>query len=171
MKTLHLLRHAESDPAGPGLDDHDRPLAPVGEAAAEALGTDFARRAVRPSLVLCSSALRTRQTLERLRPHLSGDPELRVEEALYLASRGELLTRLQQVDDRNSQILLIGHNPGIAELARSLVSGGEASALRRMAARFPEAATAACEFDLERWSELAPDSGRLVAFTTPDDLC
>jgi phosphohistidine phosphatase len=170
VKTLHLLRHAESGPAGPGIDDHDRPLAALGEAAATAIGAYFARQSFRPSVVLCSSALRTRQTLEQLRPHLPDDPEVLVEKGLYLASCGELLARLQEIDDGSSQILLIGHNPGIADLARSLVARGEASALRRMAARFPAAAAASCEFDLARWRELAPGSGSLLAFATPADL-
>ena len=170
MKTLHLLRHAESDPAGPGTDDHDRPLAALGETAAAAIGVYFAQQAFRPCVVLCSSALRARQTLGHLRPHLLGDPELVVEKALYLASCGELLTRLHEIDAGKSQLVLIGHNPGIADLARSLAGRGEASALRRMAARFPAAATATCEFDLERWRELAHGSGRLLAFTTAEDL-
>ena len=170
MKTLYLLRHAKSDWGSPGLDDHDRPLAARGERAAAVMGVHFAQQQYQPSLVLCSSARRTRQTLEALLPHLPGQPELAVEERIYLASSGQLLARLQEVDDGQSGVLLIGHNPGIAELAQTLAGSGERASLRRLAARFPTAASAVCEFDLEHWRDLAPGSGRLLAYTTPKDL-
>lgn len=170
MKTLYLLRHAKSDWGNPGLDDHDRPLAARGERAAAVMGVHFAQQQYQPSLVLCSSALRTRQTLEALLPHLPGQPELMVEEGIYLASCGRLLARVQELDDGQSGVLLIGHNPGIAELAQTLAGSGERASLRHLAARFPTAASAVCEFDLERWRDLAPGSGRLLSYATPKDL-
>jgi phosphohistidine phosphatase len=170
MKTLYLLRHAKSDWGNPGLDDHDRPLAARGERAAAVVGVHFAQQGFQPSLVLCSSARRTRETLDALLPHLPDPPELVVEERIYLASGGQLLARLQEVDDRQSGVLLIGHNPGIAELAQALPGCGERASLRRLAARFPTAASAVCEFDLERWRNLAPGSGRLLSYATPKDL-
>ena len=169
-QTLYLLRHAKSYWGDPGLDDHDRPLDARGERAAAVLGVYFAQREFHPTLVLCSSARRTRQTLESLLPHLSGNPELAVEERIYLASGAQLLSRVQEIDDSQSQVLLVGHNPGIADLARTLAGGGERVSLRRLAARFPTAASAACEFDLEHWRDLAPGSGRLLGYATPKDL-
>jgi len=170
MKTLYLLRHAKSYWGDPGLDDQDRPLDPRGERAAAVLGVHFAQQDYRPSLVLCSSARRTRQTLDSLLPHLPGRPEVLVEERIYLASCGQLLARVQEVDDGQSQVLLIGHNPGTAELARTLAGRGDRTSLRRLAARFPTAAAAACEFDLEHWRDLAPGSGHLLGYVTPKDL-
>jgi len=169
MKTLYLLRHAKSDWGDPGLDDHDRPLTARGERASAVMAVHFVQQGYQPSLVLCSSARRTRQTLESLLPHLPGDPEVLFEEEIYLASRGQLLARVQEIDDGQSRVLLIGHNPGIADLARDLAGSGERASLRRLA-RFPTAASAVCEFDLERWRDLAPGSGRLVAYATPKDL-
>jgi phosphohistidine phosphatase len=170
VKRVYLLRHAKSDWGSPGLDDHDRPLAARGERAAAVMGVHYAQQQYQPSLVLCSSARRTRQTLEALLPHLPGRPDLMVEERIYLASAGQLLARFQEVDDGQSGVLLIGHNPGIAELARALAGDGERASLRRLATRFPTAASAVCEFDLERWQDLAPGSGRLLSFATPKDL-
>jgi phosphohistidine phosphatase len=170
MKTLYLLRHAKSDWGEPGLDDHDRPLDPRGERAAAVMGVHFAQQQYRPSLVLCSSARRTRQTLESVLPHLLGRPELVVERGIYMASCAALLARLRKIDDEKNAVLLIGHNPGIADLARTLAGSGEPDALRRMAARFPTAASAACELDLERWADLRPGAGRLLAYATPKDL-
>ena len=170
MKTVHLLRHAKSDWGNPGLDDHDRPLAPRGRRAALVMGVHYAQQRYRPALVLCSSALRTRQTLEALLPHLPGRPEVLIEEGIYLASRGQLLSRIQEIDDGQSGVLLIGHNPGIAELARTLAGSGERASLRRLATRFPTAASAVCEFDLQCWRDLAPGSGHLLSYATPKDL-
>jgi phosphohistidine phosphatase len=170
MKTLYLLRHAKSEWGNPALDDHDRPLNARGERAAAVMGVHFAQQDYQPSLVLCSSARRTRQTLDSLLPHLPGPPELVIEEGIYLASCGQLLTRVQEIDDGQSQVLLIGHNPGIADLARTLAGSGERASLRRLSARFPTAASAACGFDLQRWRDLAPGSGHLLAYATPKDL-
>ena len=170
MKTLYLLRHAKSHWGDPGLDDHDRPLDPRGERAVAVMGVHFAQQGYQPSLVLCSSARRTRETLDSLLPHLPVHPELLIEQRIYLASGGQLLARVQEIDDGQSQLLLIGHNPGIANLARTLAGSGARAPLRHLAARFPTAALAVCEFDLERWRDLAPESGRLLAYTTPKDL-
>jgi phosphohistidine phosphatase len=133
------------------------------------MAVHFAQRGYDPSLVLCSPARRTRQTLEPLLPHLPGEPEVVFEQGIYLASRGQLLARLQEVDDGRSRVLLIGHNPGMADLARTLAGSGDRGTIRRLS-RFPTAASAVCEFDLERWRDLAPGSGRLVAYATPKDL-
>jgi phosphohistidine phosphatase len=170
MKTVYLLRHAKSHWGDPGLDDHDRPLDGRGERAAAVMGVHFAQQEYQPSLVLCSSARRTRETLDLLLPHLPVRPELLIERGIYLASGGQLLVRLQEVDDRTSQLLLIGHNPGIADLAQGLAGSGERASLRRMAAKFPTAALAVCELGLESWCDLAPGSGHLLDFTTPKDL-
>ena len=170
MKTLYLLRHAKSDWGEPGLDDHDRPLDARGERAAAVIGIHFAQQRYQPSLVLCSSARRTRQTLESLLPHLPGHPELVFERGIYMASCAALLSRVREIDDAKSAVLLIGHNPGIADLARTLVGSGEPASLRRLASRFPTAASAVCEFDLERWGDLRPRAGRLLAYATPKDL-
>lgn len=170
MKTLYLMRHAKSDWGDPGLDDHDRPLDPRGERAAAVMGVYFAQREYHPTLVLCSSARRTRQTLESLLGRLPGDPELAIEERIYLASCGQLLTRIQEVDDSQPRVLLLGHNPDLAQLARTLAGSGERKPLERLAAGFPTAALAVCEFDLDSWRDLGPGSGRLLAYATPKDL-
>ena len=124
----------------------------------------------RPATSCCSSALRTRQTLEALLPHLPSHPEVLIEEGIYLASCGQLLSRIQEIDDGQPGVLLIGHNPGIADLARTLAGSGERASLRRLSVRFPTAASAVCEFDLTRWSDLAPGGGRLLEFATPKEL-
>ena len=170
MKSLYLLRHAESEWTSSSGRDHDRPLSVAGRDSAARIGRYLAHLDEVPNRVVTSPARRTRETLEALLPHLPGPPKLVVEERIYLASSGQLLARLQEVDDGQTGVLLIGHNPGIAELAQALPGSGERASSRRLAARFPTGATAVSEFDLERWRDLAPGSGRLLSYATPKDL-
>ncbi len=169
MKELLLLRHAKAL-ARADLDDHDRPLTPSGLADARLVGAELARRGFEPSRILCSSAQRAVETLNGLRERLGGRPQLRVERELYLASAPQLLLRLARLPERDGVVLVLGHNPGIEDLARALAGGGDRAALKRMAAQFPPAACAALEFDLDGWGDLALGGGRLAAFTTPRDV-
>jgi phosphohistidine phosphatase len=167
MKQLFLLRHAKSSWDDPELDDHDRPLAPRGRRATELIAKYLRREGIVPDLVLCSSALRTRQTLERIAPAWGDDVRVEVEAELYAASAGELLERLRAVADDVESVMLIGHNPGIEELALSLAgSGDELPALRR---KYPTAALATLEVD-GPWRDLAPGGAELTDFVKPKQL-
>ena len=119
-----------------------------------------------PDLVLCSSALRTRETLERM-ANAFGDSEIEVEDELYGASEHELLQRLRAVADGFETVAMIGHNPGIHDLAIELAGSG--AELERMRAKFPTGALAVLAFD-RAWRDLAPGGGRLASFVTPKDL-
>ena len=122
---------------------------------------------IEPALVLCSSAVRTRETLERLGPSVGEAAEVAVERDLYAASANELLERVREVPAGVESVMLIGHNPGIQELALLLAgSGGELAAVRR---KFPTGALATLEFDGE-WSELRPGGAELVGFVRPKEL-
>jgi phosphohistidine phosphatase len=188
MKLLYLMRHAKSSWDEPGLSDHDRPLDARGERAAALMGTHLAQRGLRPTLVLCSSARRTRQTLERIQGRLlakadalreaaepttgghAGELAVRIERDLYGATAGQLLARLRRVNDEESAVLVVGHNPGIADLAQALAGGGDRASVRRLEGKFPTATLVAFRVDLEHWSELSPGCGQLTEFTTPKDL-
>jgi phosphohistidine phosphatase len=117
-------------------------------------------------LVLCSSALRTRETLERM-TEAFGDAEIVVEDELYGATDDELLERLRRVAEADETVAVIGHNPGIHDLAIALAGSGEG--LDRMQAKFPTGALARLEFD-GPWRRLARGGARLVSFVTPKDL-
>jgi phosphohistidine phosphatase len=119
-----------------------------------------------PDLVLCSPALRTRETLERMSNAL-GDAEAVVDEELYGADGNELLERLRAVDDRFETVAVIGHNPGIHDLAIALAGSG--AELHRMEVKFPTGALAVLAFD-GRWPDVSPGGGLLEAFVTPRDL-
>lgn len=133
------------------------------------MGRLLRERGLAPSLVLCSSAIRTRQTLAELVDFLPDDVQVQVERDLYLASSEALLARLRAVDGSPRALLLLGHNPGVEELAAALAGKGEPAALARMRRKFPTAALAELTF-AGPWAELAAGGAELVHFTTPRSL-
>jgi phosphohistidine phosphatase len=171
VKTLLLLRHAKSAWSDPRLEDHERPLNKRGERAAEAMADHVAGKAPRPDLILCSTAMRTRQTLAPLLKRLGGPaPPIALEDGLYLAPEDVLLARLRAVADDVSTVLLIGHNDGIGELAAALPGSGPAEALAKVRDKFPTGALAVYRLPDGPWSALAPGTARLLEFVRPRDL-
>jgi phosphohistidine phosphatase len=167
MKQLFLLRHAKSSWDDSDLADHDRPLAPRGRRAATLIAEQLGRERVVPALVLCSSAARTRETLERIAPALGEGVRVQIEPELYAASERRLLERLRTVEDLVESLMLIGHNPGLEQLALRLAARGEK--LGDVRSKYPTGALATLEFD-GRWSELRPGSAELTDFVTPKRL-
>ncbi len=165
MKLLHLLRHAKSSWDDPNLRDAERPLAPRGRKATKRMAAHLRRQKIRPELVLCSTALRARETLEGIRPALAGVPA-RFEEGLYGAGAQELLDRLHALDDAVGSVMMIGHNPGLQDLA--LLLAGEGADLPRLREKFPTGALAT--FEVETWWGLGPGSARLQALVVPREL-
>jgi phosphohistidine phosphatase len=168
MKTLFLLRHAKSGWNDAGQNDHDRTLTARGRRAAELVSLYLAQRGAPPSLVLCSTARRTLETLEPLR-HRLGLP-FEADRALYLAEPAAILARLARVDDRESGVLVVGHNPGLHELGVLLAAGGDGAARARLREAFPTAALAILELDIAHWDEIRPHCGALAELRVPKDL-
>jgi phosphohistidine phosphatase len=164
VKRLFLLRHAKSSWDDASLADHDRPLAPRGLRASALIAEHLRRNRIRPALVLCSSARRTRETLERVG---LGPVEVRFERELYGASSQDLLQRLREVPDEIESVMLVGHQPAIQELALDLAAEG--SELEALRAKFPTAALATLTFPGE-WNELGSDSAELVGYVKPKQL-
>ena len=162
-RRLVLVRHAH---AAAGRDDHERPLDARGRREAAWLADVVSRLAEPPSLVLCSTARRTRETLEALRPGMRPAPRVALERGLYSATAEQLLERLG-VEEDEPRVLLVGHNPAIGELASALVGHGEAEALARLREKFPPGALAVLAFSVARWSEVKPGAGRLEEFAVP----
>jgi phosphohistidine phosphatase len=167
MKHVYLLRHAKSSWKTRGVPDHDRPLAPRGRRAAKAIAGHLLERSIEPELVLCSTARRARQTLERIEPVL-GTAVVRFEPELYHAGAHTLLDRLRAVDDTVDSVLLIGHNPAVQQLALQLAH--PTRELRELEAKFPTAGLATLVFPDPGWRALAPHSGELTEFVRPRDL-
>jgi phosphohistidine phosphatase len=166
-RRLYLLRHAKSSWGDATLRDHDRPLAPRGRRAATRIAGHLARDGIDPELVLCSSAVRTVQTLELLRPALGPNGTVLVEDGLYAASSDELFERVRRVPDTVASAMLIGHNPGLQRLALELASSG--ADLERLETKFPTAALATLTLP-DRWNRLAPGHAELIAYVVPREL-
>jgi phosphohistidine phosphatase len=163
MKHLFVLRHAKSDWDEPGLAAHDRPLAARGLRATALLAAYLDREHIRPELILCSTARRARDTLERVVP-----PEARkagtilIEPGLYGASAAELIERLRRVPAGAASAMLIGHNPSLQALVATL-------ARDRVRDRFPTGTLATVTFTCP-WSQLEPACAELSGFVRPRDL-
>lgn len=156
-----LLRHAKSD--WPDVPDRERPLAKRGKRDAPRIGRWLHDHGYRPDVVVCSAAVRTRQTWELVAPELGGSPSVTFEPRAYAASALTLLYLVQELPSRYRSALLIAHNPGLADLATSLIENGHP------ALRLPTAAVAVLEFT-GPWPTLSPARARLLAYTTPADL-
>jgi phosphohistidine phosphatase len=167
MKQLYLLRHAKSSWKDSSLPDHDRPLTGRGRRAAKTIARHLREQGIEPELVLCSTARRARETLDRIEPAL-GTPAVRVEDDLYAASAGALLERLRSIPDTVESVMLIGHNPGLQDLALDLARPSPAA--RELATKYPTGALATLAFQASSWQELDRDTAELVALVRPRDL-
>ena len=165
------MRHAKSSWDDAQLSDHARPLNPRGRAAAEAMRTVMRDLGLAPDVILVSSARRTVQTLEALSPW-DDTPLIEPMDTLYLASGTQLLQTLRGIAGTARSVLLIGHNPGLHELAIALVGQAMSPAnemTRRLAEGYPTGALA--EFAIAgHWHNLADGGGRLLRFLSPRDL-
>ncbi len=170
MKTLLLLRHAKSSWDDSSLADFDRPLAIRGRKAAPRVGRELEQRGWRPDAALVSTAKRARQTWDLVAAELSAAPRPEFRGALYDASAGQLLVELRQAPAAAATVLLIGHNPGMEDLARRLAGdGSDAQALKRLREKFPTAALARLRFEGD-WADLGAGAARLSHCLRPKDL-
>ena len=165
MKRLILTRHAKSSWDDPMTPDHDRPLNERGKAAAADLGQWLASRGYVPDKVLCSDAVRTRATFSGIAPALPGTPVLELKPALYHAGPDVMLAVLQNA--KTDCVMIIGHNPGIAEFAERLVAHAPASP---DFARYPTGATLVADFLIDSWADLAWGTGVVDYFIVPREM-
>jgi phosphohistidine phosphatase len=168
MHTLYLLRHAKSSWADQTLPDRERPLARRGRRDATRIAKHLARLQIAPELILCSSAERTRETLELLRPALGTASTVSLETELYAASADELLERIRVVPEAVPSVMVIGHNPGLQDLALLLASAG--AELRRLEGKFPTAGLATLALANTTWRRLSESDAALAAYVVPKQL-
>ncbi len=171
---LYLLRHAKSDWGNKNLDDFDRPLSHRGITAAPRMGEYMRTRNYVPRLVKCSSAQRTRETLNHIMPLFEPIPKVHYSRSLYLAEPKALLDDIRQTPDVSSTLLLVGHNPGIGALALALTAlpkdRQEEIRKERLSEKFPTACLAVLDFDVNEWRAVKPLSAHLVDYMCPKDL-
>lgn len=168
-RALLLLRHAKSSWDDPVLADFDRPLAKRGSEAAPCMAMEMAKRGWLPDFALVSPALRTRQTWELVAPELPRDIAASFDETIYEAPAKRILAAVRRTPREVGTLLVVGHNPGLEELASLLAAPGNApEALEAMRRKFPTAALARLSCPGE-WADLGPGGAALTDFLTPRD--
>lgn len=161
MKRLTILRHAKSSWSNAALADSNRPLSQRGERDAPEMGNRLARHGLKPDLILSSPAVRARQTAERVAAALKYPAEdIRYESAIYLARPGELLDVLAGINDGIDDLVLVGHNPGLTELANMMLPE---LALHNL----PTAGAVAIDADVTSWRHIDAGPFRLRLYDFP----
>jgi phosphohistidine phosphatase len=155
-RTMYVLRHTKSSWDDESLSDYDRPLAPRGLRDGKRLASYIARENLQPDVVLCSSARRAQETLAQIAVSL-GAPVVRMLDELYGADVADVIGFVHHLDNDHTSVLVIGHNPCIAELAQTTE-------------KFPTGALATLRFDAESWDDLRPGEAEVVSIVTPKEL-
>ena len=164
-KRLILTRHAKSSWDDPTMADHDRTLNERGKTASADLGEWLASRGYVPDEVLCSDALRTRKTWSGIAPALPGTPILTLKPALYHAGPDVMLAVLKHAT--TDTVMMIGHNPGIAEFAERIVAQAPMNPEFR---RYPTGATLVASFEIDSWKDIAWGQGAVRDFIVPSEI-
>lgn len=188
MRRLMLLRHAKTEHDAPSGQDHDRRLDDRGRLDAAAIGAWIGRHTPLPGAVLVSTAVRARQTWEIagqamkdvLREPAASKWQVEFLDEIYGAEPAQLLgiVRMAQVSTQVSTqvptevsdpgtLMLVGHNPGMHELALMLTGSGDAAAKKALEDNLPTSGLAILDFTIDDWSEVAFRGGKLVRFTSP----
>ena len=162
MKTLLFLRHGKSDWDADFGDDHERPLNKRGRKAAKRMGRFLAESGTLPDRIVTSTAVRAQSTLDLVQEAGGIESPVRATRALYLAGPNDLLREIRAEEDAAEVLLLVGHQPGWGEMVGRMI--GEA------AVRFPTAALARVDVDVESWAEVAFGRGELVWLVPPKAL-
>lgn len=170
MLELLLLRHAKSRWDEPGAADHDRDLAPRGVKAARRMGELLRQLELAPDLVLCSTARRAVHTWELASAALSAPSPLLYDDRLYLAAPEGMIAVARERGGAARRLMLVGHDPGMHQLAIRLAAAGDFALRGRVAAKFPTAGLAQIALDLAAWSDFAGQTGELRGFWRPRDV-
>jgi phosphohistidine phosphatase len=169
MKKLTLLRHAKSGWDDPASRDFDRPLNPRGRRAAGTVAREMKAQALAFDLVLASPARRVVETIGEVESRF-GPLHAKYDQRLYLASTATLIDIVRAAPDEVERLLLVGHNPGLEELALCL-SGEDPADLRgEVEVKYPTGTVAEIDLPVERWAEVKEGTGSLVRFIRPRDL-
>ena len=170
MLRLMLLRHAKSDWSSSGMQDAVRPLTERGVAAARLMGGYMARHSLIPQRVLCSPSRRTHQTWAEIAPQWPAEVEATFDERLYAATPQVVLSIVRAQKDAKRSLLVIGHNPGLQEMAELLIAAGDVELRERLREKFPTAALAVIDFAVKKWGRIHNRSGRLDRYVTPRSI-
>lgn len=169
MRRLILLRHAKTEKDSASGKDQDRCLDARGESDAVEIGAWLAANGYLPDIALVSTATRTRQTWDRISPYM---PHCRIKyrDDLYLAETEQLFKIIRSAKGEPENLLVLGHNPGLHELAWNLTGKSSAADRRALGENLPTAAAAIIDFAIATWQEIADQKGTLKVFVSPKRL-
>lgn len=171
MRRLMLLRHAKTEHDGPSGRDQDRRLDKRGRSDAAEIGGWIGRHPPFPDLVLVSHAARARQTWDiawEAMKELVPEPQVEVMPELYGADPSQLLETIRAASEADpKRLMLVGHNPGMHELALGLTGKGDAAGRKALADNLPTSGLAVFDFEVDDWADVAYRRGRLALFVSP----
>jgi phosphohistidine phosphatase len=167
MRRLLLWRHAKAERSQPGGRDLERTLEDHGRDDASMIAAYMVRHALTPDLVLVSTSERTRETWAQGVKAFEKPLPVIFDVRLYEATAQDVLKVIRETAPQVGTLLVVGHNPGLQELAVLLVAAGDVDARQRLKEDFPTAALAVISFALEDWNRIHPHAGRLEHFVTP----
>ena len=159
MKKLFLIRHAKSDWSNLLLDDFDRPLNKRGLKDAPFMAKLLKEKAIKADLIICSPSLRTKLTSDFFIKELDLKNEIIFEKAIYEAPYENLLEVLQKIDDKYKTIILVGHNPGLCDLANFLCED--------YFENIPTCAIVEIDFDTNSWENIKKENSKVISFEYP----
>jgi phosphohistidine phosphatase len=166
MRRLMLLRHAKTERPEPGEPDRDRKLTKRGRADAPLLGAYMARHGLVPDLALVSPATRAKETWTLLARCFAKPPQAAYEERIYNADPQTLMGLIAETRAARS-LLVVGHNPGIHDLAVQLIAAGEIATRERVTEKLPTSGLVVIDLAFDDWSRLRARAGRLERFVSP----
>jgi phosphohistidine phosphatase len=169
MRFLHLLRHAKSAPEDDSTEDRLRKLSRPGREDARLVAISLPAALGAVDLVLCSTALRTRETAELVLAGFAPAPPVAFEDGLYLAAAADLIRRLRRLDEAMRAVLLIGHNPGLHELALALATPDSPGYAALAEGRFPTTARAGFAIETS-WAGIGRSRHVLCDYVIPKSL-
>jgi len=170
MRRLLLFRHAKAERSQPGMEDRTRKLEERGRRDAAKIGAYMASHALIPDQVMTSPSSRTQETWKFAAAAIRTPLKVSEVERLYDATAHTILGVVKAAAPATHTLLIVGHNPGLHELATMLVASGDIDARERLREKLPTSGLAIIDFPLDDWGKLHPQCGRLERFVTPKSL-
>lgn len=168
MKTLYLLRHGKSDWESDFNSDHERGLAKRGIESTKRVGQYLLDYGFSVDLCLCSDAVRCRKTWELLLGMENFADETSYKKEIYEASSDKLFEIIKNTNDETESLLVLGHNPGLEELAEYLVLGDNLDELHNsLFAKFPTAAFLGLSLSVDSWHDITPGHASIISYWVP----